>query len=157
MLRLRNATLDDSIIYFKWANDQAVREQSFISNEIIWENHKKWFEAKVKDTTCEMYIFQDEHNNLVGQVRIEKKNVNEALIGLSIALEHRGKGYAQIMLKLAAELFLSKNTDFIINAYIKEQNLNSKNAFEKAGFAFTEMKVHEGFNSYHYIKKLEWK
>ncbi len=157
MLRLRNATLDDSIIYFKWANDQAVREQSFISNEIIWENHKKWFEAKVKDTTCEMYIFQDEHNNLIGQVRIEKKNVNEALIGLSIALEHRGKGYAQIMLKLATKAFFFKNTNFIINAYIKEKNLNSKNAFEKAGFAFTEMKVHEGFNSYHYIKKLEWK
>jgi RimJ/RimL family protein N-acetyltransferase len=75
------------------------------------------------------------------------------LIGISIAAEHRGNGYAKDMLVLASEYFLEKNNEFLINAYIKVQNLSSKKAFEKAGFEYNTIINYENFESFHFTKK----
>ena len=155
MLKFRKATIEDSRIYFDWANDTIVREHSYNSNMITWENHAKWFSAKINDTSCLMLIFQDELNNNIGQIRIQKESNRNALVGISIALEQRGKGYAIDMLNFATEYFLSENPEFCINAFIKEHNLSSKHAFEKAGFVFFEMTTCEGFRSFHYIKNMK--
>jgi hypothetical protein len=58
------------------------------------------------------------------------------------------------MIQIASDYFLNSNTNFLINAYIKESNLNSKFAFEKAGYKFVEFVDYEGFKSYKYIKKI---
>jgi RimJ/RimL family protein N-acetyltransferase len=154
MLKFRKATVEDSKIYFDWANDTAVREQSYNSCIIEWENHNNWFVSKIKDDSCLMLIFQNKENISVGQVRIQKENTKNALIGISISSEHRGKGYANEMLLQASDFFLKENTCFFVNAYIKENNLSSKYAFEKAKFEFVEMVTYEGFKSFHYIKRL---
>jgi RimJ/RimL family protein N-acetyltransferase len=86
-------------------------------------------------------------------VRIQKEKEINALIGLSVDSVHRGKGYAKEMLQAASDFFLKENPHFCIDAYIKEQNLNSKVAFEKAGFRFLGMMIYEGYKSFHYIKK----
>lgn len=154
MIKFRKAKIEDSKIYFDWANDTTVREQSYNSNAIVWGNHNNWFTAKMNDTTCLMLVFQDEQNNNIGQVRIQKENDTNALIGLSVDSEHRGKGYAKEMLQSASDFFLMENPYFCIDAYIKEQNLNSKFAFEKAGFQFLGMTICEGYKSFHYIKRI---
>lgn len=153
MLKFRKAILEDSEVYFNWTNDQDVRSQSFNSNEILWETHNSWFLKKINDSSCSMLIFNDIENNNIGQVRIEKCNDNNALIGISIAREHRGNGYAKEILALASDYFLSENSKFCIHAYIKEQNLSSKYAFEKAGFEFSEMMIYKNYMTFHYIKK----
>lgn len=150
MLKFRKAVLGDSSVYFDWANDLLVRNQSFNSEYIIWEDHCKWFLNKINDESCLMLIFQE--ISYIGQVRIQEENDKNAIIGISIGEEHRSKGYAKIMLELASDYFLSKKTEFCIHAYIKIQNLNSKFSFEKAGFNFVEMTIYKGFMSYHYIK-----
>lgn len=154
MLSFRNATLADTKLYFDWANDQDVREQSYNSNVINFDNHKKWFETKLNDVSCFMLLFQNEEKLNVGQVRIEKENEKEALIGISIAAEHRGKGYSKEMLQIASDFFLASNSKCLINAFIKERNLNSKFSFEKAGFKFKGMINFENFKSFHYVKKV---
>jgi RimJ/RimL family protein N-acetyltransferase len=154
MLNFREAIIDDSKQFFDWANDSAVREQSFNSSAIEWENHNDWFISKIKDTTCLMLIFQNDDYNNIGQVRIQKEDDKVALIGVSVSSEHRGKGYANEMLKLASDFFLKNNPEFYINAYIKNNNFSSKCAFEKAEFEFIEMVVYKGFKSFHYIKRL---
>ena len=153
MLIFRNATIADTILYFDWANDPIVREQSYNSSVIDFENHKKWFESKVEDDSCLMLVFQNEEKLKVGQIRIQKENGKEATIGISIAYEHRGKGYAKEMLKIASDYFLDSNPNYQINAFIKESNLNSKYAFEKAGFEFQNIIDYENFKSFHYTKK----
>lgn len=153
MLSFRKATLADSKLYFDWANDSSVRAQSYNSNTIDFESHKKWFESKVQDDSYSFLLFQNEEKLNVGQIRIQKENEMEALIGISIAAEHRGKGLAKEMLFLASDFFLENNKGYLINAYIKEQNRSSKQAFEKAGFTFENIINYENCSSFHFIKK----
>lgn len=152
MLTFRKATEADTQLYFDWANDSCVREQSFNSNMIDFENHKKWFKSKLEDESCLLFIFQNEEKLNIGQIRMQKENEKEVLIGISIASEHRGKGFAREMLQTASDYFLDSNPDFQINAFIKEANLSSKYAFEKAGFEFQNMINYENFQSFHYTK-----
>jgi RimJ/RimL family protein N-acetyltransferase len=153
MLSFRKATLADSKLYFDWANDSSVRAQSYYTNTIDFESHKKWFESKVQDDSYLLLLFQNEEKLNVGQIRIQKENEKEALIGISIAAEHRGKGLAKVMLFLASDFFLENNKGYLINAYIKEQNRSSKQAFEKAGFEFENIINYENCSSFHFIKK----
>ncbi|MDV6168381.1 GNAT family N-acetyltransferase [Flavobacterium sp. DG1-102-2] len=153
MLSIRKPGIDDMQLYFDWANDPEVRGQSYNSDPIDLGNHKKWFESALKNEACFMYVFVNADKEDVGQVRIQKQNDREALIGISIDFGHRGKGYAKEMLLLATASFLGSNNGFLINAYIKESNLSSKLSFEKAGFQFSDMVDYENFRSFHYIKE----
>lgn len=153
MLSCKKVNINDLQLYFTWANDLTVREQSFNSEEIVFESHKEWFESKLEDKLCIMLIFVNENNENVGQIRIEKRAENNALIGISIDSKHRGKSYAKEMLQIATDYFFELNPNYIINAYIKDTNLSSKYAFEKAGFEFKEMIMYCNNNSFHYIKR----
>lgn len=153
MLSCKKANINDLQLYFTWANDLTVREQSFNSEEIVFENHKEWFESKLEDKLCLMLIFVNENNENVGQVRIEKRGENNALVGISIDSKHRGKSYAKEMLQIATDYFFELNPHYVIDAYIKATNLSSKYAFEKAGFEFKEMIMYCNNNSFHYIKR----
>lgn len=155
MLTFRKAILADAKLYFDWTNDSVVREQSYNSNTIDYENHKKWFETKLEDDSCMLLLFQNEGMINIGQIRIQKENECKALIGISIAAEHRGRGYAKGMLLLASDYFLEINKCYLINAYIKEQNRSSKQAFEKAGFEFQNIINYENCSSFYFIKKGE--
>ena len=152
MLTFRKAILSDVELYFEWANDGIVREQSYNSDQIDFENHKKWFTTKLEDDSCKLLLFQNEGKLNIGQIRIQKENDKEALIGISIALEYRGKGFAREMLLLASDYFLENNKEFLINAYVKEQNISSKQAFEKAGFEFENKIMYENCSSFHFTK-----
>ena len=153
MLSFRKPTTDDMEMYFFWANDPDVRIQSFNSSQIQFDAHKEWFVAAINNEAFSMFVFQNSEGKDVGQVRIEKQNDSEAFIGVSLDLNHRGKGYAKEMLKLASDSFLEANSSFILNAFIKEGNLSSKISFEKAGFQFVDMVEYENFKSSHLIKK----
>ena len=153
MLSFRIANLSDIKLYFDWANDNNVREQSYNSNQIDFKNHKEWFESKLEDCSCIMLVFENEDKLNIGQIRIQKVKNNEALIGISIASEHRGKGYAKEMIYRASDYFLDINPMFVINAYIKEHNLGSKFAFEKSGYELIAMIDNENCNSFHLIKR----
>ncbi len=155
MLSFRRATITDKIMYFDWANDPVVREQSYNSSPIDFESHCKWFKSKIEDKSCLMLVFQNEENLNIGQVRVQKENMDEAIIGISVSIEHRSKSYAKEMLQISSNYFLDSNKGFKINAFIKKKNLNSKYAFEKAGFKFEAEKIHENIQSLHYIKKLK--
>lgn len=154
MLKFRNAKVDDMKLYFDWANDENVRKQSFNSKKIDLEAHKKWFESKLQDKNCLMLIFINNEGSEIGQVRIQKENNTDALIGISISVLQRGKGYSIEMLKISTDYFLQMNPEFTVNAFIKQNNLTSKHAFEKAGFKFLGIQFHQNHSSYHYKKQL---
>lgn len=151
MLTIRYPTVNDCELYYHWASDFEVRAQSYQSKPIVFEEHETWFKKKLEDKNCTMIIFQDDGKE-VGQIRFEKLNGNEFVIGVSIGKEFRGKGYAKEILVLGSDHFINENPDRRIHAYIKEENLRSKYAFEKAGFKFVQMVNYEGFKSFHYIK-----
>ena len=152
MLSFRKPTIEDMKLFFYWANDPVVREQSYNSVFIDLERHKQWFESALNEEAYFLYIFQNSEGEDIGQVRIQKQKNKEALIGISIVSTQRGKGYAKEMLILATNEFFKSNPDFLINAYIKEDNISSKFAFENARFDFMGIIKYENFKSYHFTK-----
>lgn len=152
MLTFKKPDIDDMELYFRWANEPLVRTQSFNSEPIALEEHKKWFYKALEDETCFMYLFQNEFNEKVGQVRIQKQSGTHALISISIDANYRGMGYAKEMILMATKSFIKENADTTINAYIKEDNVSSRLSFENAGFKFEEMRDYNGFRSFYYTK-----
>lgn len=150
-ISFRKPTENDLELYFDWANDKNVRMNSYQSNEISLEQHSQWFLNKLKDDSCFMYLFENHIGNPIGQVRIQKQNEQEAVIGISNDEKHRGKGYATKMLVAATENFLNENPSCLVNAFIKVENTASEKAFQKAGFKLKEIVNYEGFSSFHYI------
>jgi RimJ/RimL family protein N-acetyltransferase len=154
MINVRNACPEDFELLYKWANDEDVRKQSFRSDKIELEQHKIWFDKKINDENCSIFIFEDQ-NIALGQVRIEKINEQDSIIGISIDYLYRGKGYSTQLIQIACEKY-SKNNKFCrINAYVKIENLASKKAFQNAGFDFLEEVDYENNISCHFIKILE--
>jgi RimJ/RimL family protein N-acetyltransferase len=153
MLSFRKADISDLLLYFEWANDQAVREQSFQSNKISLENHTKWFNTKINDKDCIMLVFENELKEVVGQVRLQNENAESCVIGVSVAEEHRGKGYATILLIESSNYFLEYYPKKIIQAYIKNTNIGSIKSFQKAGFSFAKELIIENNKSGLYTKQ----
>jgi RimJ/RimL family protein N-acetyltransferase len=150
----RKANESDMKLYFDWANDATVRENSYQSEPITLQNHKDWFLNKINDQNCQMLVFQNHLNQAIGQVRIQANADQNAVIGISNDVNHRGKGYAAGMIAMATDLFLKEHPHLVVSAYIKTENVASAKVFEKAGFVLDSTINYQGSPSYHYIKKI---
>ena len=104
MLSFRKATADDVQLFFDWANDELVRFNSYNQQPVIYEKHVEWFSNKLADRNYTFLVFEDAKKQAVGQVRFQLEN-NGAVIGILVDKNHRGKGYAAEMLKMASEYF----------------------------------------------------
>ncbi|MGZ4089848.1 MAG: GNAT family N-acetyltransferase [Bacteroidia bacterium] len=147
----RFANLSDTEQYFKWANDPLVRQNSFHSDEINYQQHVNWFKNKLNSADCYFYFFLKGENTPIGQVRIDKSN-NEIIIGISIDENFRGKGLGVEMLNQSCTDYLSKFPGREIIAYIKEENLASINQFTKAGFIKTQSVIVNDHKSFRFKK-----
>ena len=154
MINVRNVRPEDFELLYKWANDEDVRKQSFRSDKIELDQHKIWFDKKINDENCTIFIFEDQ-NIALGQVRIEKINEQDSIIGISIDCLYRGKGYSTQFIQIACEKYSKTNKFCRVNAYVKIGNLASKKAFQNAGFDFLEEVDYENNISSHFIKICE--
>ncbi len=134
MVFLRKVEMDDMDLLFKWANDSVVRNNSFNSNPIPYENHVAWFNRIMEDPTVLQFILMDE-DTPIGQIRLNVDG-EEAEIGYSIGFEFRGKGYGHKILQLIADE-VSKNHPEIrcLIAKVKPENKASNTLFEKEGYS----------------------
>lgn len=154
MLSFRKANLNDVELYFDWANDTSVREQSYNSATINFENHEKWFKSKLDDDSCLLLLFQNEEGENIGQVRIQKKMNFESVINISIDSKFRGRSYAKQILNVSTDFFLFLNPNFKIFAFVKKDNLFSKFALEKSGFKLKVVTDETKDSSLCYIKEI---
>lgn len=123
---------------WQWANDPDVRAVSFAPEPIAYADHVEWFETRLADIDCRMYIAEDitadGHSAPVGQVRFERKG-QQAVISVSLDRQFRARGHGARIIELACRAYLAATDTQIINAYIKADNAASLAAFKKAGFA----------------------
>lgn len=98
MVYLRKAKQGDMDMLYGWANDPAVRINSFNSEPIPYEDHVKWFNHVLDNEKILQFILMD-GNVPVGQIRLNVDG-EEAEIGYSIASKFRGKGYGRTILHL---------------------------------------------------------
>ena len=144
-IEFRKPTLADVDLYFKWTNDEVVRQNSYDQEPIPYKDHVEWFKQKLTSPNCFFYLFTLQ-NDPVGQVRIEIK-LEETIIGISIDTHHRGKGLGARMIEMAcADHFKRAHTQQIY-AYIKESNQGSIVIFKKAGFKNEEHVMVKGIKS----------
>jgi RimJ/RimL family protein N-acetyltransferase len=134
MLKFRKASIEDVKLFFNWANDTLVRSNSYQKETITYKDHVKWFDNQVKNDDIFFYVFLNEFNIPIGQVRINKSGDNKAVIGLMVGAEFRGKGFAKEMIQKASEDFLTLNHTFTILAYIFKTNKSSLKSFTNAGY-----------------------
>jgi RimJ/RimL family protein N-acetyltransferase len=132
MLNIRRATKEDMMQYFYWANDPEVRAASFYPEQISLSGHQVWFNKIIADTDSFLFVFESD-GNLVGQVRIEKRD--RTVIGISVDKSFRGRGIAVNMLRMAMERYFEIGSDPVY-AYIRKNNLASVKSFGKAGFEY---------------------
>lgn len=130
---LRKATEGDLMLVFEWANDPEVRRNSFQTAPIALEDHKKWYDLKMKSDNSLFYIMMCNHIP-AGQIRLELEG-KRALVNYSIAKSFRGKGLARKMLSLA-ENELKRSYPYIekLVAEVKEDNVASQRAFVREGY-----------------------
>ena len=76
MLSIREATIEDSQLYFDWVNNIDVRRNSINSDFIDIEDHLKWFSNAIKNDQIHMYVLEI-NSKEVGQVRF---NINTNII-----------------------------------------------------------------------------
>lgn len=133
MVYLRGATEKDMDLLYEWANDPDVRNNSFSSDLIMYEDHKKWFRRIMSDDSVIQYILMDDEVP-VGQIRLNV-NDSEAEIGYSISASYRGQGYGHIILELAMQEVRTQNPCIRrLVAKVKPDNLASRGLFEKEGY-----------------------
>ena len=143
---LRRATESDMELLFEWANEQQVRENSFSTRKITYEEHQAWFRRLLNSEDCQQYIYMN-GDEAIGQIRVTVYE-NTAEIGYSICKEKRQQGYGKAILRLICE---QMRRDFPevqkLSGKVKSNNMASRNAFLDTGFeekySVYEIAVHD--------------
>lgn len=132
-LFLRKAEYSDMDLLYVWANDPVVRENSFKTDAIPYDNHVKWFNKMMEDESVLQFILMN-NNTPVGQIRLNvDKDVAE--IGYSIAKEYRGKGYGHRIIQLVSSIVNKQYPDIKkLVAKVKPNNIDSNRIFLNEGF-----------------------
>lgn len=132
----------DCLLVYEWANDLETRQQSFTTEKITLETHKKWFENCMRRTDRILLICY--HKNVpIGQFRIDNTGEKEVTISYSIAKDYRKRGYGIEMIR-EGERFIRLNMPQVclIKAEIKTENTASRNVLRDNGYIETELGDH---------------
>ncbi|HEY3902196.1 MAG TPA: UDP-2,4-diacetamido-2,4,6-trideoxy-beta-L-altropyranose hydrolase [Chthoniobacter sp.] len=149
LFHLRSVRKEDEKLIWEWANDPVVRQASFRSDPISWEDHRRWFATKVSSSTTHIYIAELE-DEPVAQVRFELDD-SEAVISVSVSTKLRGRRYGSAILRRASrEIFRSTPVERVV-AFIKSGNAASQRAFSRAGFVHAEDTLEAGEAAAKYI------
>lgn len=132
-LTYRKVSEKDKKLIFDWSNEKGVRENSFNSEPILFEEHALWFDKKLKDENAD-YIICEMNGKAACFVRFDK-NEHYTTVGINLDKEYRSKGYASHILSDCCREYAKKN-EMEIHAFIKKDNIASIKSFEKAGFVF---------------------
>lgn len=140
---LREATEEDMLLIFNWANDSDVRKNSFCSKQITFKEHTAWYDEVMKKRGIIQYILVHDGVN-IGQIRITIQG-KKAEIGYSIATEYRCMGYGKkIFLLLEDEVRLKFPQITTLVAKVKPDNRASIKALTDIGFK-------EKYSTYEYL------
>ncbi len=136
---LREATLEDIDLIFRWANDPIVRKNSFNSNPILYDNHVAWYHRMMEDDSVLQFVLMED-DEPVGQIRLTVEK-DEAEIGYSIALNHRGKGYGHRILQLTEEEMKKHHPEIKrLIAKVKPENEASNRLFQSEDYEMEYVK-----------------
>jgi UDP-2,4-diacetamido-2,4,6-trideoxy-beta-L-altropyranose hydrolase len=132
-LQLRTVTASDLEKTYTWATNDIVRAFSFQKHEISYEEHSRWFKAKIDDEHCFFYI-AELNGDAIGSIRFDVRG-GEALISYLLDPAFHGKGLGKIILDKGAEAFYTTVREQQlpiekIVGYVEAGNIPSVKVFE---------------------------
>ncbi len=148
-LRLRRTLEADCEIFWEWANEPQARAASFRSEPISWEEHAKWFRARLADPQAILYTAM-RNEVRVGEVRYQIEG-ERAGLSISLGADFRGRGLGQQILTLATEKLFQDSQIHFIDAYVKPANEPSLKLFAGAGFQRLPAEVIEGQETVYFV------
>jgi len=136
-LRLRGATGDDLLIYYRWANDSDVRRQSLRSEPISMAEHVEWFHGRLTAQGAKLFVLEG-FGLPIGQIRFQLVN-DDAWISYSLDTQFRGRGWGAELVRLGMQkirdhLQQEKLGSVRFMAEVKPGNSASAAIFLKLGF-----------------------
>ena len=140
-LVLRLANENDCRFLYELRNEPLVRNNSFQTAEITYEQHMKWFQKKIDNANVRIYILEQE-NESIGQVRVEKLG-EQGEISYALAERARGKGYSKWMLREVVNKLREEGFCEELVAEVKGENIASQKIFRYLGY--NEEKVKFGY------------
>ncbi|GGI82105.1 UDP-2,4-diacetamido-2,4,6-trideoxy-beta-L-altropyranose hydrolase [Legionella impletisoli] len=134
-INIRKANEQDEGLLLSWVNDSTVRRHSFSKKSIAKEEHSAWFQSKINDPYCYVFIGEDEQGLPIGQVRFEVDiDKLEASIDISIDPCFRGSGLSKQLLTLALSNFRCIMPNLKIIAEVLLENSKSHCLFLSLNF-----------------------
>jgi RimJ/RimL family protein N-acetyltransferase len=133
---LRPAGHADAELLWTWRNDPETRAASFESSPVSFDDHLRWLEQVLSRTDRRLYVAMLA-GDAVGTARLDVDG-DEALVSLTVAPSHRGRGLGVEMLgALAEEAFAVLRLRRLV-ARVRLSNARSRVVFERAGFVLVE-------------------
>lgn len=132
-LRLRAAAPEDAALYFQWANDPAVRAHAYRPDPIAWEDHRDWFNRKLRNPDTLLRVLELA-GHPVGQVRCDRIDPRTAAIDFSIDARFRGLGLGTRLIARCLEEAFDRLAVDCLRAEVLQDNPASQAVFLKNGF-----------------------
>ena len=153
-LKARPAKKDDLMLLFNWFNDSLTRRMSFNQDPISLETHKEWFNKLLSQGSTRLIIIEQNEDSgnwtPIAQVQIDKNGE----ITMSLASEFRGQHLAKSVIKTGIAYIRRDPSIKKLVAHIRNENIASVKAFEKAGFLLTCETTVSGHQCFEYIYKI---
>ena len=150
-VRLRPATEADCPLTLKWANDPQVRAASFFSKQIAENEHRTWYARSLAGART-LYILEW-RTVPVGLARLDPLPGHEAEVGLSVAAEYRGRGFAVPALEALCAAAAGIGLQRLI-ARVRVDNPRSRHTFERAGFRCERGDAVNGIPGFRLVREL---
>ena len=137
-VRVRAADVHDAELLWNWRNDPLVRQNSFNSDPISWNEHQAWYGNKLNCPGTLIYILE-QNGKPTAQIRYERASHELArLASITVRAEKRGQGYGKMILCRTLRLASEKLEVKKIVAVVKVNNIASLQTFKAAGFDVQE-------------------
>lgn len=136
-LSLRRAKIEDTELTYQWANNSRVRQYALTQNEILKQDHAKWFSEKIINSNCLFFIARD-NNESIGSFRLDINKEGIALISYLLDPDFHGRGLGKLLLGAGIEKAKTDKRISNVVGYVKDQNKASLHLFRALGFSEEE-------------------
>lgn len=133
-LKLRKWRESDCQMLYDWRMDESSRKWFGNDRSFPYSEHQKWFLRVTGDSTRFLYILEDA-GEAVAQIRLEPAELAGSYrIAVATAPGKNGRGYGQIILRLASQQQEVCRVAHLLLAETMLENIPSQKIFARQGF-----------------------
>jgi L-amino acid N-acyltransferase YncA len=127
-LALRRATADDCAAVWAWNFAPDVRAVSIDARPVGLDDHARWYAERLARADAPMWVVENA-GRPIGIVRVDNQPDGAGKLSIALARDARGRGIGR---RAVAEACARWGRPVV--AWIRHDNLSSRNCFEACGF-----------------------